>query len=87
MKKILIALVILMFTAPDAYSHSGRTDKNGGHNCSEKSKKKGLCTGYHYHKKGENSQEIVVLDPSAEAIDHHHDGDEEHSHNGDDPQG
>ncbi|WP_232016610.1 YHYH domain-containing protein [Paenibacillus baekrokdamisoli] len=32
-----------------ASAHSGRTDKHGGHKCSEKSKKKGLCTGYHYH--------------------------------------
>ena len=30
--------------------HSGRLDSNGGHNCSEKSKRKGLCTGYHYHR-------------------------------------
>ena len=30
--------------------HSGRTDKNGGHNCSEASKRKGLCSGYHYHR-------------------------------------
>lgn len=29
--------------------HSGGLDKCGGHNCSEKSKQKGLCTGYHYH--------------------------------------
>lgn len=29
--------------------HSGRTDSNGGHNCSESSKRKGLCSGYHYH--------------------------------------
>ena len=30
--------------------HSGRTDANGGHNCSDKSKRKGLCSGYHYHR-------------------------------------
>jgi hypothetical protein len=29
--------------------HSGRTDSSGGHNCSDKSIRKGLCTGYHYH--------------------------------------
>mgnify|MGYP005644718713 CR=1 FL=1 len=29
---------------------SGRTDANGGHNCSDKSKRKGLCSGYHYHR-------------------------------------
>ena len=30
--------------------HSGGTDSNGGHNCSDKSKRKGLCSGYHYHR-------------------------------------
>lgn len=35
---------------PLVNGHSGGLDKNGGHNCSEKSKKKGLCTGYHYHR-------------------------------------
>ena len=30
--------------------HSGRTDSNGGHKCSDKSKQKGLCSGYHYHR-------------------------------------
>lgn len=30
--------------------HSGRTDANGGHNCSQKSQEKGLCSGYHYHR-------------------------------------
>ena len=29
--------------------HSGRTDSRGGHNCSDASKRKGLCSGYHYH--------------------------------------
>jgi hypothetical protein len=29
--------------------HSGRTDAYGGHNCSQKSINKGLCSGYHYH--------------------------------------
>ncbi|MDG0791438.1 YHYH domain-containing protein [Cohnella ginsengisoli] len=54
MKKILvflIAVVVLIGTSSSAYAHSGRTDKNGGHNCSAKSKQKGLCTGYHYHNK------------------------------------
>ena len=30
--------------------HSGGLDINGGHNCSEASKRKGLCYGYHYHR-------------------------------------
>jgi len=54
MKKIIvffIALTVLLGTCASTYAHSGRTDKNGGHNCSAKSKQKGLCTGYHYHNK------------------------------------
>lgn len=35
-----------------SFAHSGRTDSNGGHNCSQKSKDKGLCSGYHYHNGG-----------------------------------
>ena len=38
-----------------AYAHSGRTDSSGGHNCSEKSQAKGLCTGYHYHNGGDST--------------------------------
>lgn len=54
MKKILmvlIALVVFVGTSSSVMAHSGRTDKNGGHNCSAKSKQKGLCSGYHYHNK------------------------------------
>ena len=47
----LILVLILVSLSTNTFAHSGRTDANGGHNCSEKSKKKGLCTGYHYHKK------------------------------------
>lgn len=47
-KSLLIALVAL-FVSVNGYGHSGRTDKNGGHNCSAASIEKGLCTGYHYH--------------------------------------
>ncbi|MCL6603671.1 MAG: YHYH domain-containing protein [Paenibacillus sp.] len=48
---ILIALVVFVGTSSSAMAHSGRTDKKGGHNCSAKSKQKGLCSGYHYHNK------------------------------------
>ncbi|MDN8592618.1 YHYH domain-containing protein [Paenibacillus sp. 11B] len=54
MKKVVIiilSLVVLIGVSSSAYAHPGRLDKNGGHNCSAKSKQKGLCTGYHYHKK------------------------------------
>ncbi|MCR8656717.1 copper amine oxidase N-terminal domain-containing protein [Paenibacillus endoradicis] len=51
-KTIQLFMVIILSIAllvPTTAAHSGRTDANGGHNCSEKSKSKGLCTGYHYH--------------------------------------
>lgn len=47
---IMIVLISGLGITSLALSHSGRTDKNGGHNCSAKSKKKGLCSGYHYHR-------------------------------------
>lgn len=52
MKKLVLFLVMitLFFTTTTiADAHPGRLDSNGGHNCSDKSKAKGLCTGYHYH--------------------------------------
>ena len=57
MKKILL----LLFTAGIiCYSHSGRTDSSGGHNCSAKSRAKGLCSGYHYHNSGSGSKSTKV---------------------------
>ena len=61
-RAIIIAAIVLSFSG-QVYAHSGRTDKDGGHNCSEKSKKKGLCTGYHYHKRGK--QFVVHADEPA----------------------
>ncbi|MNJ31987.1 Protease inhibitor precursor [compost metagenome] len=58
MKKIVvlvISLALLLSAQTAALAHSGRTDANGGHNCSEKSKQKGLCSGYHYHNSGTNN--------------------------------
>ena len=52
MKKLVLflAMVTLFFTTTSiADAHPGRLDSNGGHNCSDKSKAKGLFTGYHYH--------------------------------------
>ncbi|MGN1402175.1 MAG: YHYH domain-containing protein [Bacillus sp. (in: firmicutes)] len=51
MKKLIALIVgIAIFSlGTDTEAHSGRTDATGGHNCSEKSKAKGLCSGYHYH--------------------------------------
>nr|WP_139168914.1 YHYH domain-containing protein [Paenibacillus xylanexedens] len=48
---LILSLVMLIGVSSSAYAHPGRLDKNGGHKCSAKSIKKGLCTGYHYHKK------------------------------------
>jgi hypothetical protein len=48
MKNLILLTTILLFSA-NSMAHSGRTDSNGGHNCSKKSQDKGLCTGYHYH--------------------------------------
>lgn len=59
MRKIsyLTVLFLLLFLSFQGTvdAHSGRTDSNGGHNCSDKSQAKGLCTGYHYHNGGEDS--------------------------------
>ncbi|WP_129692236.1 YHYH domain-containing protein [Gottfriedia acidiceleris] len=54
MRKVATVLAILLVFVfqQNAYAHSGRTDANGGHNCSAKSQAKGLCTGYHYHNGG-----------------------------------
>ena len=49
MKKLLLFLVTVSIVS---YSHSGRTDSSGGHNCSAKSRAKSLCSGYHYHNGG-----------------------------------
>jgi len=49
MKKLIISALAIFVISSPAFSHSGRTDKNGGHNCSQKSIDKGLCTAYHYH--------------------------------------
>ncbi len=46
MKKLLF---LLLTAGIMCYSHSGRTDSSGGHNCSARLRAKGLCTGYHYH--------------------------------------
>lgn len=53
-----IAILALLFTfifGTASFAHSGRTDSSGGHNCSQKSQEKGLCSGYHYHNGGGSS--------------------------------
>ncbi|APH06524.1 YHYH domain-containing protein [Bacillus weihaiensis] len=51
-KVAVITIVFSILFGSSVYAHSGRTDGSGGHNCSEKSQVKGLCTGYHYHNGG-----------------------------------
>ena len=51
-KVFLFTLLFVLLFGTFASAHSGRTDSSGGHNCSEKSKAKGLCTGYHNHNGG-----------------------------------
>ncbi|MDQ0974832.1 flagellar biosynthesis/type III secretory pathway protein FliH [Neobacillus niacini] len=54
-KVFLFTLLFVLLFGTFASAHSGRTDSSGGHNCSEKSKAKGLCTGYHNHNGGGGS--------------------------------
>lgn len=51
----LLVLFLGLSISSNADAHSGRTDGNGGHNCSDKSIAKGLCSGYHYHNGGGSS--------------------------------
>jgi len=48
-------MILLLAVSSSALAHSGRLDSNGGHNCSDKSIQKGLCTGYHYHNGGKTT--------------------------------
>ncbi|TCP24904.1 hypothetical protein EV207_1227 [Scopulibacillus darangshiensis] len=62
----LLVLFLVFFSFQEmAEGHPGRLDSNGGHNCSEKSKAKGLCTGYHYHKGGGESSSDGNSTPSS----------------------
>jgi hypothetical protein len=54
-KSILAAIVLSLTVSSVSFAHSGRTDGNGGHNCSATSQAKGLCSGYHYHNGGSSS--------------------------------
>ena len=61
LSKLLLALIFLSMSTL-SFGHSGRTDSNGGHNCSQKSKEKGLCTGYHYHNRPRISDTDVIIE-------------------------
>jgi hypothetical protein len=72
MKKIIICVVSVLVLSTQAFAHSGRTDKNGGHNCSQKSIDKGLCTGYHYHN-GKSYANNAKGHEGHEGHENHHD--------------
>ena len=77
MIRALIISAIFLSMAGQAYAHGGRTDKNGGHNCSAKSKKKGLCTGYHYHNNDKlyiNGTDELAAVPQDSTNKHKHTG-------------
>lgn len=84
MKRILfIAAVAGVVMSSGVYAHSGGTDRNGGHNCSQASKEKGLCTGYHYHLNGyayRDSDETQVKIARALDEEHHHSPDTHNEH-------
>lgn len=67
MKKLVSILTIVLvftFSSSLAEAHPGRTDSSGGHNCSAKSKAKGLCTGYHYHHSGSTTTKKPTSKPA-----------------------
>lgn len=54
-----LLVIVLVFSLQNkAEAHPGRTDSSGGHNCSQKSISKGLCTGYHYHNGGGSTKTV-----------------------------
>lgn len=60
-KKIVIFTLLFTFLfGTITFAHSGRTDSSGGHNCSEKSQAKGLCSGYHYHNGGSSTKSSSI---------------------------
>jgi hypothetical protein len=51
----ILTLLFAFLYCTVTFAHSGRTDSSGGHNCSDKSRAKGLCSGYHNHNGGGTS--------------------------------
>lgn len=80
----LVALTVSATLTPQATAHSGRTDSNGGHNCSEASQRKGLCYGYHYHnsidlKKANQRLVEATYRPFQDDVEAEHDNYQENS--------
>ena len=88
----IFAILTLVAVAGYSDAHSGRTDSNGGHNCSQKSKDKGLCSGYHYHNSSSkealskntdsaSASTVLVNDLDVSATkSHDHNGEHSHKH-------
>ena len=85
MKTLATVALMLVVASLTSYSsaHSGGTDSSGGHNCSQKSINKGLCSGYHYHNNtsidqhgqhGQNEVEVSTISQkdSKTAKEHSH---------------
>ena len=60
MRLFLFTLIAFLLSS-QSLAHSGNTDASGGHNCSQKSVRKSLCIGYHYHH--DSSGSIQRLEP------------------------
>ena len=62
MRHLATVALMLVVASLASYSsaHSGRTDSSGGHNCSQKSINKGLCSGYHYHNGGSSYRDSTL---------------------------
>jgi hypothetical protein len=67
-----VLMLVVAFYASYSSAHSGRTDSSGGHNCSQKSINKGLCSGYHYHNNTsiDQSEQIGIKVSAAPEKDH-----------------
>ncbi|WP_326152802.1 stalk domain-containing protein [Schinkia azotoformans] len=59
--QILVVLALVLFGATTSFAHPGKLDKNGGHNCTESAKAKGLCTEYHYHNEGSTDSKLTSI--------------------------
>ena len=86
MNKIMLFVISTLLMISQVDAHSGRLDKKGGHNCSQKSKEKGLCTGYHYHSGGglhfDGTDELITAE-NIHLLKHANDDRSEQRHDSD----
>lgn len=75
-----LLLLFIASLASTTSAHSGRTDSSGGHNCSQKSINKGLCSGYHYHNNTNvDKSELIEIQVSVVSENNHNTA-KQHSH-------